>query len=171
MPFSHSPVADRSARVPNMRSCWMFPIVLLAGSAAVGQGRVDPERILAERFAFSSADVAKARQGQPAVKVQGNQDELAVVGAIRLAGKKERLADWLKNVEHFRKAAELGTAHVVPAPPTGTAFAAATLDGSDLAELKHCGTGKCALRLSADALAKLQRDVHWDTPGAAAQAD
>ena len=56
------------------------------------------------------------------------REELGIVGAIRLSGKKERLADWLRNIEHFRNSAQLGTTHVVPMPPAAAAFAGAPVD-------------------------------------------
>jgi hypothetical protein len=138
---------------------WTLVLLILAGAAARTQNAaVDPERILADRFHFTSAEVAQARQGQPVVKVTTESDELTGVGAIRLDGKKERLADWLKNIEHFRNAAELGTAHVIQVPITPAAFAGLTLDATDLAELKKCAAGTCDIRLPANVQAELQRD-------------
>jgi hypothetical protein len=94
---------------------------------------LDPERILAERFKFTSGEIAQVRQSQPVVKVQADRQsqELALVGAIRLPGKKERLSDWVRNIEVFRRAAELGEAHVVPMPPNAAAFADVPLDEAD----------------------------------------
>src|SRR4051812_3675565 len=153
-----------------MRTAWPWLVLLIAGAAG-SQTAADPERILADRFQFSSREVEQARQGQAAVKVQADRESLAVVGAVRLPGRKERLADWLRNVEHFRGAAELGVAHVIPAPPVAAAFAGVTLDASDLTALQQCSAAKCALRLSSDALARVQRDVAWGSAGAAAQAN
>ena len=134
-------------------------MVPLAGAAMGEQAaRVDPERVLSERFQFSAREVEQARQGQPAVKVKTERDELTLIGAVRLPGKKERLADWLRSIEHFRTAAQLGTSRVVPTPPTAAAFAQVPVDASDIAELKQCGPEKCAIRLSAEALAQIQRD-------------
>jgi hypothetical protein len=98
-----------------MRSLLPLLLVLLAA---------DPVRILSERFAFTSAEVAQARDGKPVVKVlaTASREEFGMAGAIRLSGKKERLADWLRNIEHFRNAAQLGTTHVVPMPPAAAAF-------------------------------------------------
>jgi hypothetical protein len=143
-----------------MRTSWCVAAFLLLAAGAVtgAQARVDPEKILSERFQFSAAEVADARQGKPAVKVKASSDELYVLGAIRIPGKKERLADWLRNIEHFRNAAELGMSHVVPAPPTAAAFAQVPVDAADLSDLAQCAAGKCPILLSAEAQAQLQRD-------------
>src|SRR3954470_15329655 len=111
------------------RFCWPIAILVLATSAvSARQGRIDPERLLADRFQFTSKDVAQLRTGQPIVKVNVEGEQLGLVGAIRLPGKKERLADWVRNIEYFRRSAELGTAHVIHAPPTAAAFAGVPLD-------------------------------------------
>lgn len=142
-----------------MRTSGWWSIVVLLSLAAGGQNtRIDPERMLSERFGFSDAEVTRARQGQPVVRVQADSQELVVGGAIRLAGRKERLSDWLRNIEHFRNSAQLGTTHVIPSPPSAAAFAGVTLDAADLAELKQCSAGPCDVRLSAEALGRLQRD-------------
>ena len=89
--------------------------------------QTDPTRILSDRLGFSAGEVDQARNGQPIVKIltSSAREELGIAGAIRLSGKKERLADWLRNIEHFRNSAQLGTTHVVPMPPAAAAFAGA----------------------------------------------
>jgi hypothetical protein len=120
--------------------------------------RNDPERVLAERLQFTANEVAQARQGQPVAKVKVDGDELAAIGAIRLAGRKERLADWIRNVEHFRRSAELGIAQPIATPPTAASFAGVTLDAKDRDALKACTAEKCAMRMSTGAVAELQRN-------------
>lgn len=92
--------------------------------------QTDPMRILADRLGFSASDVDQVRSGQPIVKMLASsaREELGIAGAIRLSGKKERLADWLRNIEHFRNSAQLGTTHVVPMPPAAAAFAGVPAD-------------------------------------------
>jgi hypothetical protein len=94
--------------------------------------QADPARILSDRLGFSASEVDQARSGQPVVKMLpvGSRDELGIAGAIRLSGKKERLADWLRNIEHFRNSAQLGTTHIVPMPPSAAAFAGVPADPS-----------------------------------------
>ena len=120
--------------------------------------RIDPERVLAERLQFSAKEIGQARQEQPIVKVKVEGDELAAVGAVRLPGKKERLADWIKNIGHFRNAAELGVAQPIALPPAASAFSGVTLDAKDLDALKQCSADKCALRISTGAIAELQKN-------------
>jgi hypothetical protein len=96
-----------------------WPALLLLALA-----QADPARVLSDRLGFSASELDQARSGQPVVKMLATtaREELGIVGAIRLSGKKERLADWLRNIEHFRNSAQLGTSHVVPMPPAAAAF-------------------------------------------------
>src|SRR5215831_9908913 len=100
-----------------MRACLALLLLVLL--------QPDPTRILSDRLGFSPNEIGQARAGQPVVKMltTSERQDLGIVGAIRLSGKKERLADWLRNIEHFRNSAQLGTTHIVPMPPTAAAFA------------------------------------------------
>lgn len=151
--------------------CRIAALIAVAAIAVQAQApRPDPERILADRFHFTAAEISQARQGQPVTRVESNGDDLTVFGASRLPGKKERLSDWVKNVDHFRRSAELGMAQVVAAPAAAAGFAGLTLDAADVAELQHCAAGDCAIRMSGEAVARLHQ-VPWGSPGAASQAN
>jgi hypothetical protein len=148
---------------------------LAASASAVMQtapAPTDPERILAERFKFSAEDVRQARSGQPIARMiaSGNRDELAVVGALRLDGDKKQLVDWVRNIEHFRHAAELGSTRGIESPPAAHSFADLVLDAKDLAALQACRPGRCDLRVPDEVMAKFQSGVAWGTPEASAKA-
>jgi len=132
-------------------------LIIAAATLSAQSARIDPERVLADRLQFSPKDISQARQGQPVVKVTIDGDELAAVGAIRLPGRKERLADWIKNIGHFRRSAELGVAQPVAQPPSAAAFSGLALDAKDRESLKQCTAEKCAMRVTSGAIAELQR--------------
>jgi hypothetical protein len=147
---------------------------LLAAAALTAQsGRIDPERLLADRFKFSPAEVAQARGGQPVAKTIASTDrsELAIGGAIRLDGDKNKLAGWIRNIAQFRGSAELGLTRVVSSPPAVESFADLALDATDLAALQKCSSKGCDLRLSIETINDFTTKVQWGTPNAAAQAN
>jgi hypothetical protein len=137
-----------------------------SGPATMQTAPTDPEHILATRFEFSSEDVRQARGGEPIARMIASQDrdELAVVGAVRLDGDTKRLVDWVRNVEHFRHAAELGLTRGIESPPAAQSFADLVLDAKDLAALRACRPGRCDLRVPDEVMATFQRGVAWDTP-------
>jgi hypothetical protein len=129
--------------------------------------------VLSERFQFSAEDVSLARSGQAVAKMIAvdARDELAVVGALRLDGDKKRLVDWIRNIQEFRHAAELGLTRAIGSPPAVEAFADLALDANDLAALQACRPGRCDLRVSDDAIARFQSAVPWGATDAAARAN
>ena len=165
-----------------MRRLYLSPfavaITLIAAQAAGGSGATplaaaDPERMLAERFQFSAGEISQARAGQPVARMiaSAGRDELAVAGAVRLNGDKKRLVDWVRNIEHFRHAAELGLTRGIELPPAPQAFAELVLDAKDLAALQGCRPGRCDLRVPDELMPKFQSGVAWGTAGASAQAN
>jgi hypothetical protein len=144
-----------------------------SGSASMQTAPTDPEHILTERFQFSAEDVRQARSGQPIARMIAgrDRDEIAVVGALRLEGDKNRLVDWVRNIEHFRHAAELGLTRGIESPSAAESFAELVLDAKDLAALQACRPGRCDLRVPDEVAAKFQNGVAWGTPEAAAKAN
>jgi hypothetical protein len=155
-----------------MRPLWAS--IVAVGFAVAGQttAPADPSQILAERFQFTSGEVAQAAQGQPVAKLlSGNaRDELAVVGALRIDGDMHRLVNWVRDIASFRKAAELGHATVITQPVTEAAFAGFVPDPRDLAALRACRVAACDIRLSEAAIQQFQQNVRWDDPEAGEQA-
>ena len=122
----------------------------------------DPERVLAERFGLSAADLGQLSGGQVVTKIVPIQGpEMAVFGAVRIPDDKERLVRWIRDVEGFRKAADLGLSRKLSSPPAINDFGDLALDSGDLQALARCKPGDCALRLGDRAITRFQADVDW----------
>jgi hypothetical protein len=133
---------------------------------------VDVERVLAERFGFSPADLGQVRAGQLLTRTLPAQGaEIGVGGVVRIADDRERLVRWIRDVGDFRKAAELGVARRLSAPPAINDFADLALDGAELAALAQCEPGKCALRLGDRAIARFRAEVDWTAADAGRRAN
>jgi hypothetical protein len=135
--------------------------------------RVDVERVLVERFGFSTAEVAQVRDGQLVVKTLPTREsaDIAVFGVVRIPDDKERLVRWIRDIEGFRKAAELGVSRRVSAAPTINDFGDLVLDAGELAALQRCRPGDCALRLGDRAIARFRADVDWAAADAGRRAN
>ena len=142
-------------------------------SAGIAAGQpVDVERVLAERFGFSPADVGQVRAGQLLTRtLPGQGPEIGVFGVVRIADDKERLVRWIRDVEGFRKAAELGVSRKLSSPPAINDFADLALDSKELAALQECQPGKCALRLGDRAIARFRTEVDWTAADAGRRAN
>jgi len=134
---------------------------------------IDPERLLADRFGFTPDEVSRARGGQAVAKLLPRNDanDVGVLAAVRINGQATRLANWLRDVANFRKAAELGVSHRLSAQPQIGDFADLSLDADELAALRDCRPGRCDLLIGDKAIASFQADVDWTSPDAGRRAN
>ncbi len=147
-------------------------LVLLAPLG--GQVRkLDAERLLADRFRFSAAEIAQARGGKAVTKLLSTREanEVGVGGAVHVTGTPDRLVYWLKDIAAFRRALEIGVSKKLSSPPQSGDFAELTLNPEDLAAIRGCRPGKCDLRLGDVALVRFQKEVDWKAPDAGQRAN
>ena len=59
--------------------------------------KIDAEKLLAERFGFTAAEIGQARAGQAVTKLLPSREaiEVGVAGAVRINGTPDRLVHWL----------------------------------------------------------------------------
>jgi hypothetical protein len=159
-----------------MRTRWI--VVLVLGGALLAMSRVAHvqapgiERALVERFGFLAADMGQLGAGQVVTRtLPAEGREMGVVGAVRIPDDKERLVRWIRDVEGFRKAADLGLSRKLSSPPTINDFGDLALDAGELAALQQCQPGACALRLGETAIARFRADVDWSAADAGRRAN
>ena len=122
---------------------------------------LDVERVLAERFGLSADELAQVRGGQHVVKtLPAPESEIGVGGVVRIPDDKDRLVRWIRDIEGFRKAADLGMARKLSSPPAINDFGDLALDSGELAALAKCQPGDCGLRLGDRAIAQFQQ-LDW----------
>jgi len=163
---------------PSLGAASRAGIVLLAGLAALEAPhaqirQIDAEKVLAERFGFSAAEVAEARAGRAVARLLPSREttEVGVAGAVRIDGTPDRLVYWLKDVASFRKAVELGISQKLSSPPQIGDFADLALSDEELEALRTCRPGNCDLRLGDKAITRFQTEVDWAAPDAARRAN
>jgi hypothetical protein len=143
-------------------------VVVICGSVLLAVGpriarvqTLDAERVLADRFGFSTAEIEQVRGGQLVVKtLPAPESELGVGGVVRIPDDKDRLVRWIRDIEGFRKAADLGISRKLSSPPAINDFGDLALDSGELGALQKCQPGDCALRLGDPAIARFQ-ELDW----------
>jgi hypothetical protein len=159
-----------------MRKIWI--VVLVCGSVLLAMGAriarvqtLDVERVLVERFGLSTDEVAQVRGGQYVVKtLPAPESEISVGGVVRISDDKDRLVRWIRDIEGFRKAADLGVSRKLSSPPAINDFGELALDSGELAALQKCRPGDCGLRLGDRAIARFQ-EVDWSAADAGRRAN
>jgi hypothetical protein len=142
---------------------------------AIGQGAF-PARLdtfFAKVLKLSAEERTTLLAGRPLVK---NLDadpskEVAVFGAIWIAAPAAKYVTALKDIENFEKGAGFRATKKVSEPARLEDFAPLVLPDDDLRDLKSCRVGDCELKLSAEALARVRKEVDWARPDAKAQVE
>jgi len=174
----HARRRSDDSMTPTTRTTVLAGITVLAALSTLAAPhaqvrKIDAEKLLAERFGFSAAEIGQARSGQAVTKLLPSREaiEVGVAGAVRINGKPDRFVYWLKDIASFRKAAELGLSKKLSSPPQIGDFADLSLDAGELAALKACRPGKCDLRLGAKAITRFQTEIDWKAPDAGTRAN
>jgi hypothetical protein len=159
-----------------MRRIWIVALiggaVLLAMDPRIVRGQpLGAERVLVERFGFTTTEVDQVRDGQLVVKtLPAPESELGVGGVVRIPDDKDRLVRWIRDIEGFRKAADLGMSRKLSSPPAINDFGELALDAGELTALQKCRPGDCALRLGDRAIARFQ-ELDWTAADAGRRAN
>jgi len=95
--------------------------------------------------------------------------EVAVFGAIWIAAPVAAYVAAVRDIENFEKGASFRVTKKVSEPARIEDFAQLVLPDEDVQDLKACKVGDCELKLSADALARVKKEVDWTRPDAKAQ--
>ncbi len=160
-----------------MQRVWFGALVgaVVASTLHPGAAQVraiDAERLLAERFGFTTVEIAQARRGQSVARMlpANAAPDVGVFGAVRIAGPPDRLVTWLQDVSAFRKSAELGVSRRLSDPPLIGDLDGLALDAEELRALRGCRPGACDLRLGDKAIRRFQAEVDWAAPDAGTRA-
>jgi hypothetical protein len=77
----------------------------------------------------------------------------------------------VRDIEQFEKGENFRITKRISRPPRAEDFAQMDLPDTDVADLRRCRVGSCELKLSATALARVQKEIDWSKPSARADAE
>jgi hypothetical protein len=114
---------------------------------------------------FTDADIARVERGEPIAKVlDTDRREVAIVGAVRIAGPETKLFD------RYRHASSVKTSDVVmetgrfSTPPVPDDLRGLHFEDYDLDTIRACKPGNCGVRLSTHDMERFAREVTWNAP-------
>jgi hypothetical protein len=109
---------------------------------------------------------ARLLQGEPVTKMlpADRSKEMAVFGAVWINAPIAAYVAAVKDIERFEKGASFLVTKKISSPPRLEDFARLTLPPEDVEDLKTCKVGDCELKVSADALERLHKEVDWTKP-------
>ena len=97
--------------------------------------------------------------------------EVAVFGAVWIEAPIRRYADAVRDIENFERGGGFKITKRISSPPQLNDFAQLELPDDDVADLRTCRIGDCALKLGEDALKRFRSQIDWNGPDAGASAN
>ncbi len=128
---------------------------------------------LAQHVRLTADKYTQLLQGQPVTQLleADPSNEVGVFGAVWIEAPMARYLAAVRDIEQFEKGGNFLVTRRISAPPRLDDFAAIRLAPEDLADLRKCRVGSCAVKLSEAALVDLRQDVDWSKPDAATKVD
>jgi hypothetical protein len=114
------------------------------------------------KLLLSGAPIAKNLEADPT-------KEVAISGAIWISVPPSTYVARLQDIENFEKGGGFRSTKKLSEPARVEDFAALTLPPADVADLRWCQVGDCELKLSAEAVARLKKEIDWTRPDVKAQ--
>lgn len=95
--------------------------------------------------------------------------EVAVFGAIWINAPAATYVARLQDIERFETGGGFRVTKKISEPARVEDFAALALPPEDVEDLRSCEVGDCELKLSAEALARMKKEIDWKRPDVKAQ--
>jgi hypothetical protein len=153
----------------------VFILAVAAVSPSAVTAELPPvlESYISKYVSLSPAERAALMNGGPSIKLlAGDQSkEVSVFGAIWIAASPADYVRLVRDIEKFENGGPVRITKKISNPPRPADFDAFTLPPQDLDALRTCRVGDCDIKLSEDALVKLQKSIDWTRPTARADAD
>jgi hypothetical protein len=120
---------------------------------------------------MTAAELSAVDRGEAVARVLDTErQQVAVVGAVRVRARRERILDRYRDVESLAASRAVLEVGRFSRPPRPADLQPLAFEEYDLAAVRECEPGDCAVRLSGDAMARFQRGVKWSAPGWKAEA-
>ncbi len=120
--------------------------------------------------AFTPAQIAAVERGEPVARIlRTDRREIAIMGVVRIRGRREPLIERYRDISNLRKSELVLQVGTFGRPPRADDLHPLAFEAYDLDAPRNCRPGDCAIRASADAMGRMRGGVRWDAPDARQQ--
>jgi hypothetical protein len=140
-----------------------------AASPAAGPLRDAPDQPPApvdvlRQVGLLPAEISAVERGEAVAKLlDTDRRQVAVAGAVRIKGSRERLVARVHSLDYLKRSTAVIDAGVLTNPVGADDFAAMPFEPYDL-DLRECRPGDCRVRLSDADILRFQRETDWNSP-------
>lgn len=141
--------------------------LLTAAAPPAGPG-LTLHDVLVRQMRFTATQVEAVRRGQAVTVLAPSavDREIAVAGAVRIATPAARLIDLIRDIESLERGAGFLMTRKMSSPPALADVADLRLPAEDVAALRACRPGNCAVKLG-DGAFDVLGTIDWTAPDAA----
>ena len=155
---------QRTFYVLNMAIVQMLLMPVFAGAQEV------PQRLatfLRDRVALKETELADIQRGKAIAKVlPSERQEVAVLGVILVNASADFFVERFRDIESYKKGTSVPVVKKFSDPPRIEDLDQLQIDKKDFDALKNCKIGSCDVKLSAETIERLQREIDWKAPEA-----
>ena len=144
--------------------CLLGWILVLCAPPAMAQGSDEESYTFLRKYVgCSQSDLSALSRGEPLAKIlqTDNPNEVAVFGAIRVNVPAEFFVQQYRDIANFKKSKEVLQIGKFAQPPALGVLQSLTLDAAETNSLKDCIVGSCNMKLTAQMIDRLHREVDW----------
>src|SRR5262245_60415499 len=138
-------------------------------SAAPRAAASDPARaFLMTAFELSAGEIGRIDGGQVVTRTLEvkHRREVATLGIIRIKTTPPAYVERLTDIVSFKRSNDVLQIGTFSNPSRPADVASLTIDDVDLKGLRECRVDDCKVRLSAEAIDRVKRDIDWRAPDA-----
>jgi len=144
-----------------LRGAALTAAVCLCVCEALPAGGMAPRDLLRTVAQFTDIDWAAVERGEAVAKVLDTDTrEVAVAGAVRIAGARDQLIARSRDLEVLKRSAAVLDASTFSAKPSAADLQRVAFEDHNL-DLRACRPGDCPVRLGADDISRFHREVNW----------
>lgn len=148
-------------------------IALAAAAATPAASSSDPARtFLTSAFGLSAAEIRRVDAGEVLSRTLDvkNRRELATLGIVRIKTTPSTYVEHLADIATFKRTDKVLQIGTFSSPAQPGDLAPLTLEDADLKRLRECRVDDCEVRLSADGIERVQREIDWHASDASLKA-
>ena len=148
-------------------------LMLSALVAAPRAAPFDPARtFLATAFHLAAADIQRLDRGEVVSRTLDvtNRREVATLGIVRIKTSPSSYVQRLADIAEFKRTKDVLQIGMFSSQPQSRDVASLSIDEPELKRLRECRVDDCELRLSADGIERVRREVDWRAADAPHQA-
>jgi hypothetical protein len=132
----------------------LWPAIGISGSPPPA---FDVTRFLTADLDFSAGDIRHLDRGNVVAKgLRADESSVGLVTAARMAIPAQFFLDRFRQIEQFKKTAEVLQIGRLSAAPSAAEFAALTLESGELKDARGCRVGDCAFKLDPAGIERLR---------------